>query len=88
LDIDHQYSPAEIRRSRTAVGLSHSELAERIGYTRQCVSLAERPRKGIPSADLIRAIDEALDSKGTLIVLREKAAAARQARRGVPMVFC
>jgi transcriptional regulator with XRE-family HTH domain len=72
----------EIRRSRTAVGLSHAELAERIGYTRQYVSLAERPRKGMPSADLVRAIDEALDSKGSLIVLREKAATARQARRG------
>jgi hypothetical protein len=40
----------EIRRRRTAEGLSQPDLAAMIGYTPQYVSLAERPRKGLPSA--------------------------------------
>ncbi|MGH7511274.1 MAG: helix-turn-helix domain-containing protein, partial [Gemmatimonadales bacterium] len=40
----------EIRKRRKTAGLSHPQLAERIGYTRQYVSLAERPKKGLASA--------------------------------------
>jgi transcriptional regulator with XRE-family HTH domain len=71
----------EIRRRRNAADLSHAQLATRIGYSRQYVSVAERPRKGLPSADLVRALDQALNTNGALIALREKAEAARRARR-------
>jgi ribosome-binding protein aMBF1 (putative translation factor) len=43
----------EIRRRRLAADLSHAQLGAKIGYSRQYVSLAERPRKGLPSADLV-----------------------------------
>ncbi|HEX6356049.1 helix-turn-helix transcriptional regulator [Actinophytocola sp.] len=71
----------EIRRRRLAADLSHAQLGAKIGYSRQYVSLAERPRKGLPSADLVRALDHALAADGALLGLREKADAARQARR-------
>ncbi len=71
----------EIRRCRHAADLSHAQLAAQIGYSRQYVSLAERPRKGLPSADLVRALDQALSTDGALLALRGKAEAARQTRR-------
>jgi hypothetical protein len=46
------------------------------------VSLAERPRKGLPSVDLVRALDRELAAGGALSALRELAERARQARRG------
>ncbi|GAA2975592.1 helix-turn-helix domain-containing protein [Actinokineospora diospyrosa] len=72
----------EIRRLRKAADLSHAQLATMVGYSRQYVSLAERPRKGLPSADLVRALDGALAAGGSLMELRERAELARQARRG------
>ncbi|OZM76595.1 helix-turn-helix transcriptional regulator [Pseudonocardia sp. MH-G8] len=72
----------EIRRRRKAAGLSHAQLAVKTGYTRQYVSLAERPRKGLPSVDLVRALDRALAAGGALSALRELAERARQVRRG------
>lgn len=72
----------EIRRRRKAAGLSHAQLAVKTGYTRQYVSLAERPRKGLPSVDLIRALDRALAAGGALSALRDLAERARQVRRG------
>jgi hypothetical protein len=71
----------EIRRRRKAAEFSHARLAAKIGYSRQYVSLAERPRKGLPSADLVRALDLALSADSALIALREEAEAARRARR-------
>ncbi|MGH7511165.1 MAG: helix-turn-helix domain-containing protein, partial [Gemmatimonadales bacterium] len=71
----------EIRKRRKAEGLSHPRLAERIGYTRQYVSLAERPKKGLPSAFLVQALDDALDAGGALVALRDQADAARKACR-------
>ena len=47
----------EIRRLRKDADLSHAQLAGQIDYSRQYVSLAERPRKSLPSADLVRALD-------------------------------
>ncbi|MGH3974536.1 MAG: helix-turn-helix transcriptional regulator [Pseudonocardiaceae bacterium] len=41
---------AEIRKERKDAGLSQPELAALIGYTRQYVSLAERPGRDLPSA--------------------------------------
>jgi transcriptional regulator with XRE-family HTH domain len=71
----------EIRRRRLAVDLSHIRLAVKIGYSREYVRRAENPRKGLPSADLVRALDQALDTGGALLDLREKADAARRALR-------
>ncbi|GAA3041137.1 helix-turn-helix domain-containing protein [Actinokineospora globicatena] len=71
----------EIRRLRKAADLSHAQLAAMVGYSRQYVSLAERPRKGLPSADLVRALDGALAASGSLMELRERADLAKQTRR-------
>jgi transcriptional regulator with XRE-family HTH domain len=71
----------EIRRRRLAADLSHAQLGAKIGYSRQYVSLAERPRKGLPSADLVRALDHGLGADGALLGLREEAETAKQARR-------
>lgn len=73
----------EIRKRRRDVGLSQPRLAARIGYTKQYVSLAERPQRGLPSASLIQAIDDALGAEGVLVGLREQADAARKACRPV-----
>lgn len=72
---------SEIRRRRDEADLSHAQLAAMVGYSRQYVSLAERPRKGLPSADLVRALDRVLDANGALLALREKAEIARLTRR-------
>ncbi|MFT7837710.1 helix-turn-helix transcriptional regulator [Saccharothrix sp. BKS2] len=71
----------EIRRRRTAAGLSQPQLAQRIGYTRQYASLAERPGHNLPSAEIVRAIDRALDAGGALIALREQGRKEQNQRR-------
>ena len=71
----------EIRRRRRAAGLSHGQLAARTGYTRQYVSLAERPHKGTPSLDLVRALDRALAADGALVALCKRAHRIRLERR-------
>ncbi len=80
-----QQLAAEIRTRRKAAGLSQPELAGLIGYTRQYVSLAERPKRGDPSAELVSAIDGALGAEGVLTALRGQADAAHKAcRPGAP----
>jgi transcriptional regulator with XRE-family HTH domain len=71
----------EIRKWRKAAGLSEPVLAALIGYTRQYVSLAERPKRGLPSAQLVKAIDDALGAGGSLVALRQQAYAERKACR-------
>ncbi|MGH3869836.1 MAG: helix-turn-helix transcriptional regulator [Pseudonocardiaceae bacterium] len=71
----------EVRRLRKAAGLSQPQLAALIGYTRQYVSLAERPNKGLPSAELVRAIDDALQAGGVLEALRQQADTERKTCR-------
>lgn len=71
----------EIRRRRRAAGLSHAELAVKVGYSREYVRRAESPVKGLPSAELIHALDRALDTDGALLALRKQAETARRARR-------
>jgi transcriptional regulator with XRE-family HTH domain len=71
----------EVRRLRKAAGLSQPQLAALIGYTRQYVSLAERPSRGLPSAELVKAIDDALRAGGALEALRQQADAQRKACR-------
>lgn len=73
----------EIRRLRKEAGLSQSELATRIGYSPQYVSLAERASKGLPSAAVVHAMDNALDADGSLIALSDQARAEQRARRNV-----
>ena len=72
---------AEISRRREDAGLSRGELAELVGYSRDYVGRAERPLKGLPSAELVAAIDEALGATGALIELRDRAEAERLTRR-------
>ncbi len=67
----------EIKRLRTAAGLSQRVLATRIGYSRQYVSMAEWGDANIPSLDLVTAIDTALGAGGTLVALRGEAKADR-----------
>lgn len=72
----------EIRRCRHELGLSHNQLAATIGYARQYVAAAERPtRSGVPSVQLISAIDRALDAGGELLRLRGRAAEAKVLRQ-------
>lgn len=71
----------EIRRRRKAAGLSQSELANAIGYSRQYVSRAERPTAGLASADLVRTIDVALGADGALAGLHTRLRDQRVARR-------
>jgi len=64
---------AEIRRWRQAAEFSEAHLAGVIGFTRQYISFAERPRRGLPSAALVQAIDEAVGAGGELVALRQRA---------------
>ncbi|GAA3457995.1 helix-turn-helix domain-containing protein [Saccharothrix longispora] len=72
----------EIRRRRTAAGLSQPQLARMIGYTRQYVSLAERVDHNLPSAEIVRALDKGLRAEGALVELREQGKHEQEQRRG------
>jgi transcriptional regulator with XRE-family HTH domain len=72
---------AEIRRWRQAAGFSEAHLAGVIGFTRQYISFAERPRRGLPSAALVKAIDDAVGAGGALVALRQQAYDEWQASR-------
>lgn len=76
-----QQLATEIRNRRKTAGLSQPQLAALIGYTRQYVSLAERPKRGLPSAELVKAIDDALGAEGALVDLRQQAHTAQKACR-------
>ncbi|AHH98678.1 helix-turn-helix domain-containing protein [Kutzneria albida] len=71
----------EIHALRDAAGLTQAALATRIGYTKQYVSLAERPGTGLPSDSLVRALDSALGAHGRLTALRAEAAVEHARRR-------
>ncbi|WP_433270764.1 helix-turn-helix transcriptional regulator [Actinosynnema sp. CS-041913] len=72
----------EIKARREKAGLSQPRLGVAIGYTRQYVSLAERPGQNLPSFELVKAIDKALEADGTLIALRQAAKREQQTVRG------
>jgi len=72
---------SEIRRLTRARGANHHTLAQATSYSRQYISTAENPRKGLPSAALVAALDRALAGDGRLLMLREQAAVERDARR-------
>jgi transcriptional regulator with XRE-family HTH domain len=71
----------EIKHLRSSAGLSQPQLAMLVGYTRQYISLAERPQRNLPSIELIRALDAGLNAKGALVALRENAKSEQLARR-------
>lgn len=73
-----------IKIRRSAAGLSQPQLASRIGYSRQYVSRAERAHN-LPSQDLIRAIDTALETGGELLELW-RAAKTEQLSRRSPLI--
>ena len=52
-----------------------------VSYSRQYVSLAERPGANLPSQALVRALDAALKAEGALLALHAQAGAEQQARR-------
>ena len=72
---------AEITRRREEAGLSRGELAELVGYSRDYVGRSEKPRKGLPSAELVEAIDRALGARDALVRLRARAAAEQLRHR-------
>lgn len=74
----------EIRRLRHEAGLSQPQLAKKIGYTRQYVSMAERVDYNLPSADLIKALDLALNANGTLVALRNEGKREQERLRRQP----
>ncbi|MFD8493288.1 helix-turn-helix domain-containing protein [Amycolatopsis sp. NPDC059657] len=70
-----------IQQLRRDAGLSQPELAARIGYSRQYVSMAERKVANLPSRGLVSALDSALDAAGELLNLREAALAEQKRLR-------
>ncbi|TDB90724.1 helix-turn-helix transcriptional regulator [Actinomadura sp. 7K534] len=61
----------ELRRRRLAVGLSLSQLAARIHYTKGYLSKIETGRK-LPSPDMARRCDTVLNAEGELAALVER----------------
>lgn len=74
----------EIRSTRETAGLTQGQLANRVGFSREYVSRAERPSKGLASRELVEAIDAELGAGGALVALRTRLHAQRLARRRSP----
>lgn len=64
---------AGIRRQRKAAGLSQPQLGKEVGYSRQYISSAENVQHGVPSLELVQAIDRRLEAGGELLDLRKAA---------------
>lgn len=76
---------ANLRRARQAKGVSLSDLAQKLGYSKSHLSVVETGRVW-PSRELIQAYEAALDIKGgSLTQLSESLAPLRRAR-SVPVV--
>ncbi|MFE9323618.1 helix-turn-helix transcriptional regulator [Nocardia sp. NPDC052278] len=71
----------EIKRLRLDAALTQRELAAKIGYSRQYVSMTEWEDANLPSLELVSAIDTALGAHGALITLRAQAKTDQQAIR-------
>ncbi|WP_410582519.1 helix-turn-helix domain-containing protein [Amycolatopsis sp. lyj-108] len=71
----------EIKRLRGAADLSQSGLGERVGYTRNYVSMAERVGGNLPSQNLVESLDQALGAAGRLCALWREAKEEQQVRR-------
>lgn len=68
-----------IRSTREEAGLTQGQLANRVGFSREYVSRAERPSKSLASRELVTAIDAALGAGGVLVALRTRLYAQRLA---------
>ncbi|WP_409494730.1 helix-turn-helix domain-containing protein [Amycolatopsis sp. cmx-11-12] len=77
----HARLAGEIKRLRSAADLSQSGLGERVGYTRNYVSMAERAGGNLPSQNLVEALDQALGAAGRLCALWREAKEEQLARR-------
>ncbi|UMP06700.1 helix-turn-helix transcriptional regulator [Amycolatopsis sp. EV170708-02-1] len=77
----HARLAGEIKRLRSAADLSQAGLGERVGYTRNYVSMAERLGGNLPSQNLVEALDQALGAAGQLCALWREAKEEQQARR-------
>ena len=64
---------SEIRRHRKAAGLSQPNLGKEVGYSRQYISSAENAQHGVPSLELVQAIDRRLEAGNELVDLRKAA---------------
>lgn len=71
----------EIKSFRVRAGLSQRELADRVGYTREYISRAERHASGVPSEELVRVIDSAVSADGVLLRLHQAAKVEQHGRR-------
>ncbi len=74
----------EIHRHREQAGLSRSELARRVGYSRTYISTIEKPGADLVSEAVVTRIDHELAAGGALIAVHTRAAAERRALRRLP----
>jgi len=77
----HARLAGEIKRLRSAAALSQAGLGERVGYTRNYVSMAERLGGNLPSQNLVEALDQTLGAAGQLCALWREAKEEQQVRR-------
>lgn len=70
-----------IKQLRTKAKLSQRGLAQRSGYTREYISMAERRDTNIPSREVVQALDATLNAKGRLLELHTRAKAEQRALR-------
>lgn len=77
----HTRLAGEIKRLRSVADLSQASLGERVGYTRNYVSMAERVGGNLPSQNLVEALDQDLGAAGQLCALWREAKKEQQARR-------
>src|SRR5947199_385016 len=56
-------------------------VAVRVGFSREYIARSERPTRGLPSANLINALDHALGAGGALIDAHADAQRRQQERR-------
>jgi tetratricopeptide (TPR) repeat protein len=71
----------ELRRFRERAGLSRTELARRVGYSRTYLSTCEKPGADLVSSAVVTQIDKELGAGGALVAVQARAAAERLARR-------
>jgi hypothetical protein len=71
----------ELRRHRERAGLSRSQLATRVGYSRTYISTSEKPSSTLISEAVVRRIDHELDAGGVLVALHARADSDRKARQ-------
>ena len=71
----------ELRRHRERAGMSRTDLAKKVGYSRTYVSTCEKPGADLVSEAAVTRIDKALDAGGALVAVRARVAVALRRRR-------